>query len=101
MSPNRWGPGCCCQGCSICSDDFDRADGTDVDTGSSCGWTEVSGDWFIDSNVLGPDNPNEIARCDTAAAAGTIAVRASVVMIGAADDGLAGACRGGQACGLT
>lgn len=43
--------GCCC-GCSICSDNFGRSDGTDITTGSACGWTEVSGSWSIASGEL-------------------------------------------------
>jgi hypothetical protein len=47
--------GCCCAGeadCEICADDFTRDNDTDIDTGSPCGWTEVSGAWAISSNSL-------------------------------------------------
>ena len=47
----------CCPKCDICSDDFNRADDTDINTGSVCGWTESSGAWDISSNQL---------RCTTA-----------------------------------
>lgn len=43
---------CCCTTCTICTDNFDRTDGTDIDTGSLCGWTEDSGSWDINSNKL-------------------------------------------------
>lgn len=43
---------CCCTSCTICSDSFDRADDTDINTGSACGWTEDSGSWDINSNKL-------------------------------------------------
>ena len=43
-------PGCCCEGgvveCSIVSDDFNRANNTNV----GANWTETAGDWEIDSN---------------------------------------------------
>jgi hypothetical protein len=51
--------------CTICSDDFNRADGTDIDTGSACGWTEASGSWSIASNYLTTSSTNSIALCDT------------------------------------
>ena len=54
-------PSCtCCGTCDICSDAFTRGDGTDISTGSDCGWTEVSGAWDITSNQL---------RCTTAGVA--------------------------------
>jgi hypothetical protein len=75
----------CCAPCTIATDDFNRANDTNISTGSSCGWTEVSGDWSIDTNALTPDNPNEIVICNTSAAAGTISVRATCTVIGNAD----------------
>lgn len=58
---------CCCkktEGCDICSDNFNRADGDDVDVGSSCGWTEVSGAWSIASFALTTSDTNAVVRCD-------------------------------------
>lgn len=46
------GKSCCCRNCDICSDDFNRTDDTNIDTGSSCSWTESSGSWDITSNQL-------------------------------------------------
>jgi hypothetical protein len=46
---NLFGPGnCCCGGCNLYVDDFQRADSADV--GGT--WTEVQGDWEIDSNAV-------------------------------------------------
>ena len=59
---------CCCAQCSVASDDFNRSNGTDIDTGSSCGWTEQSGAWEIASNALKiTGTTTGIATCDTAA----------------------------------
>ena len=62
---NVLGASCCCASCAICSDDFDRGDDTDIDTGSACGWTEVSGSWDITSNQLRCTTAG-VALCDTA-----------------------------------
>src|SRR4051812_35656721 len=78
MNMFAFGAGCCCQGCSIATDDFD--------TTTVAGWTEVAKDWSSSSHRLTADDINATIRHDTAAAAGTIAVRASVDMIGQ-DDG--------------
>lgn len=44
--------GCCCS-CDLCTDTFaGLSNGTDVSTGTSCGYTEISGDWSISSNAL-------------------------------------------------
>ena len=59
---------CCCAQCSVASDDFNRSNGTDIDTGSSCGWTEQSGAWEIASNALKITGTTlGIATCDTPA----------------------------------
>jgi hypothetical protein len=60
--------GCCCEpGCDICADDFTRSDSSDIDTGSSCGWTEAVGSWDISSNTLRSTGggSNALAICDT------------------------------------
>lgn len=59
---------CCCETCDICSDDFNRSDDTDINTGSACGWTESSGSWAISSNQLveSSGSTNSLAICDTA-----------------------------------
>lgn len=60
-------PGCqCCEeeNCLICADDFDRTDNDNIDTGSTCGWTEVSGAWEVITNKLVCTTAG-IALCDT------------------------------------
>jgi hypothetical protein len=54
---------CCCRKCPIASDDYDRADGTDIDTGSDAGWTEAAGSWEIASNKLKTTSSNARALC--------------------------------------
>lgn len=50
---------CCCgAGCQIASDDFDRADSTDI----GADWDEVAGDWEIASNVLRVESSDALAR---------------------------------------
>jgi len=44
---------CCCVGCVIFEDDFNRADSTDIGSG----WVEDSGDWEIDTNELKNTSP--------------------------------------------
>lgn len=58
---------CCCDGvaCVICADNFDRTDGTDITTGSACGWTEESGAWEIATNRLRATGPTGIVSCNT------------------------------------
>ena len=54
----------CC--CGLCSDNFNRADNSDIDTGSDCGWTEVAGDWAILGNALTIiSTQNSLALSDT------------------------------------
>lgn len=55
---------CCCTTCKFGEDDFGRSDNTDINTGSSVGWTEVSGTWDITSGALVCSSAG-IARCDT------------------------------------
>jgi hypothetical protein len=58
--------GCCCGTCEICSDDWTGiADGTDISTGTSCGWTESSGSWDVTSNQVRCTSAG-IAICNTA-----------------------------------
>lgn len=47
-------PGCkCCTSCSICSDDWGSiSNGSDISTGSNCGWTKDSGTWGVSSHQL-------------------------------------------------
>ena len=61
--------GCPCA-CIACFDQFTRADGTDITTGSPCGWTEAAGSWEIASNKLRTASTNAIARGDTIPASG-------------------------------
>lgn len=42
----------CCSTCTICSDDFGRTDGSDITSGSDCGWTVDSGTWDLNSGKL-------------------------------------------------
>lgn len=59
------GIGCCCNSCpAYATDDFNRADNTNIDTGSTAGWTESSGAWAIASNTLQCTTAG-IALCDT------------------------------------
>lgn len=55
---NFW---CLCPSCLICFDNFTRANNSDIDTGSACGWTEVSGSWAISGNLLQIASSNAIA----------------------------------------
>lgn len=57
---------CCCDAdpCVLCSDNFNRSDSSDIDTGSSCGWTERSGAWEILSNRL-RSTSSGVATTDT------------------------------------
>ncbi len=57
-------PCCCTVDCTIFSDDFNRADDTDL----GADWTEVSGSWAIVSNELTTSSSN--ARCSASSAAG-------------------------------
>lgn len=56
---------CCNDECAICSDNFNRADGSDIDTGSACGWTESSGSWSISSNTLVTSSTSAVAKNNT------------------------------------
>ena len=57
----------CCGSCSICTDDFNRADNADINTGSTtCGWTESSGSWSISSNTLVTSSTGAYAQCNAA-----------------------------------
>jgi hypothetical protein len=53
---------CCSESdpCIICADNFDRADSTDIDTGSECGWSEDAGNPTITSNVLRVSSANAV-----------------------------------------
>jgi hypothetical protein len=74
-----WWPCCTSVDCDVCSDDFNRSDGTDITTGSACGWTEESGAWSISSNALSTASTSAAAICSTAStsAARVINVKAS------------------------
>lgn len=71
---------CCCGSCAICSDTFDRSDSTDIDTGSTCGWTETAGGWEIVSNTLQvtSSKTNAIALCDSQTHASSAAAKVTV-----------------------
>jgi hypothetical protein len=61
---------CCCggaTGCQIGLDSFDRADSTDINTGSPVGWSEVTGNPEILSNRLSFSGAG-IALCSTSQA---------------------------------
>lgn len=68
---------CCCSDCEWGSDNFDRADDTDINTGSSVGWTESSGTWAIVSNQLVCSSAG-LAICDSAHPDGDITMSVSV-----------------------
>jgi hypothetical protein len=78
----------CCGSCEICTDDFTRADSTDIDTGSSCGWTETAGSWEIASNTLRTASSNAEATCDTTHPDAVPSHYVSVSMYGATSDEL-------------
>jgi hypothetical protein len=61
---------CCCGGgpvgpCQFVNESFVRANNTDINTGSSCGWTETAGDAAIASNALTFTTANAKATCST------------------------------------
>ena len=60
---------CCCDpACEVADDAFGRSNSSDITTGSSCGWTEVSGAWEIAANALKiTGTTTGIATCDTPA----------------------------------
>jgi hypothetical protein len=63
---------CCSSGpCQFASDTFNRADNTDINTGSTVGWTETSGSWSIASNKLSTSSANAKATASTAHPDGT------------------------------
>ena len=68
------GLGCgwpCC-GCEICADDWTGiGDGTDVSTGTACGWTEDAGSWSVTSNAVTTTSSSAILRSNTAHPDGT------------------------------
>lgn len=59
---------CCCTAvtCQFASDTFNRADNTDINTGSTVGWTETAGSWAIASNMLTTSSANAKATATTA-----------------------------------
>lgn len=72
-------PSClCCEACPICSDDFDRADDTDISTGSDCGWTEDAGNPSISSNKLRFTTTDAIATSNTKKVGGNVHVSVKV-----------------------
>lgn len=55
-----WWPLCCCgDDCTFFTDDFNRADSSDL--GSD--WTEAAGNWEVASNILVPDGGSSLAVC--------------------------------------
>jgi hypothetical protein len=56
-------PGCQEEDCLYGTDTFDRSNSTNIDTGSTIGWTEASGAWEISSNKLASTSAG-IALCD-------------------------------------
>lgn len=74
------GAGGCCATCDICSDDFGRADGSDIDTGSACGWTESSGSAEISSGEMKVTSSNAFIACNSVGDSGSanFLVRAKV-----------------------
>lgn len=68
------------QGCEICSDDFQRSNGTDITTGSDCGWSEAAGSWSISSNALITTSSDAIALSSTSHPLGTANMRVRAVV---------------------
>jgi hypothetical protein len=54
----------CCGSCKFADDMFGRSDGTDISTGSSCGWTEDLGSWSLASGELTTTSSDAIAKCN-------------------------------------
>ncbi len=79
MKPKMSVGRCCCDAadCIYCEDDFDRANSSDIDTGSDCGWTEESGNPTIASNELSFPAAG-IATSDTTQAGSTPKIRVEV-----------------------
>lgn len=71
---------CCCPpaGCDYFSDDFNRADSSDL--GSD--WTETAGDWSIASNLLAVSTASAVVTCNTTHPTSGTAYRVSVAMCG-------------------
>ena len=72
MAGKLGGITCCCDACVSFSDNFTRADSTNL--GSD--WNEVSGDWSISGN-----------RCQVTAVAGTVELRNTIAGASPADSG--------------
>jgi hypothetical protein len=55
-------PGCQEADCTQCDDDFNRANNSDIDAGSPCGWQVDQGSFSIVSNRLQVDSADSIAK---------------------------------------
>lgn len=65
--------GCpCCGDCAICSDTWTGiADGTDVSTGTNCGWTETAGSWSVASEAVTTTDTSAVLLSNTSQPDGT------------------------------
>lgn len=72
----------CCESCSIFSDDFNRADDTDL----GADWSEVSGSWSISSNRLVTSSTSAVAISTTESSEAVVHV--SAIVRGASSDEL-------------
>lgn len=85
MGFKRNNPGCeCCESCVIYSDNFDRADESDVSN-----WTEQSGDWSVSGNKATVASPSggEILTSDDADTTSTlVTIQADLYSTSAGDE---------------
>lgn len=70
----------CCESCSIFTDDFNRAD----DTNLGSDWSEVSGSWAITSNTLRTSSTSAVCVHDTGY--GSAQMKVAVSLQGASGD---------------
>lgn len=64
----------CCESCDIFSDDFNRADSSDL----GADWDEVSGSWSITSNTLRTSSTNAVAVSSASTGTSTLYLKALV-----------------------
>lgn len=81
----------CCEEnvCTICTDNWTGiANGTDVSTGTSCGWTEDAGSWSVTSNAVTTGSASAILRSNTLQSSGTAAMKVAASLTSSASNDL-------------
>ncbi len=68
----------CCGDCRLCLEEFAIPDGSDISTGTNCGWTKVSGTSSISSGRVELTGTGSIVRCNTEAPDGHMSASLSV-----------------------